>query len=38
VVDSARDVPDPRLVEDELSGVQTIRGKKIDVRVFIVEP
>ena len=38
VVDSARDVPDPRLVEDELSGVQIIRGRKIDVRVFIVEP
>lgn len=38
VVDAARDVPDPRLAERELSGTQVIRGKKVDIRVFIVEP
>jgi hypothetical protein len=38
VVDAARDIPDPRLVENDLSGQQIIRGRKVDVRVFIVEP
>jgi hypothetical protein len=38
VVDMLRDVPDPRLVEQELSGMQTVRGKEIDIRVWVVEP
>jgi len=37
VVDSARDIPDPRLFETELTGKQVIRGRTIDVRVFVVE-
>lgn len=38
VVDSARDIPDPRLFERELTGKQLIRGRTVDVRVFVVEP
>ena len=38
VVDTARDIPDPRLVEADLSGKQTIRGRIVDVRLFVVEP
>lgn len=38
VVDAARDIPDPRLIEKELSGQQVIRDRNVDVRVFIVEP
>jgi hypothetical protein len=38
VVDSVRDVPDPKLVEKELTGPQTVRGRVVDVRTHIVEP
>jgi len=38
VVDTARDIPDPRQFERELTEMQTVRGKDIDVRVFVVEP
>jgi len=38
IVDAARDVPDPRRLESELSGVQTISGRTVDVRVYIAEP
>jgi hypothetical protein len=38
VVDSARDVPDPRLVEKEMTGHQTLLGCEVDVRLYIVEP
>lgn len=38
VVDSVRDIPDPRLFERELTGKQLIRGRTVDVRVFAVEP
>jgi hypothetical protein len=38
VVDVARDIPDPRLVEKELTGKQRISDRDIDVRVFVVEP
>ena len=38
VVDVARDIPDPRLVEPDLTGRQMVRGRNIDVRVFVVEP
>lgn len=38
IVDSVRDIPDPRKLEEELSGEQTIAGKHINVRVFVAEP
>jgi hypothetical protein len=38
VVDAVKDVPDPRLMETQLSGSQTIDGKRIDVLVFVREP
>jgi hypothetical protein len=38
IVDVVRDIPDPRRLEHELSGQQSISGKKVDVRVFIAEP
>jgi hypothetical protein len=38
VVDAVRDVPDPRLVEKEITGVQVVRGREVDIRLFIVEP
>lgn len=38
IVDAARDIPDPRRLEEELSGEQSIDGKFINVRVFVAEP
>jgi hypothetical protein len=38
VADAARDIQDPRRMEHELSGEQSILGKRIDVRTFIIEP
>lgn len=38
IVDTIRDIPDPRKLEEELSGEQTISGKLINVRVFVAEP
>ena len=38
IVDVVRDIPDPRRLEHELSGEQSISRKKLDVRVFIAEP
>jgi hypothetical protein len=38
VVDAVRDIADPRLIEHELSGAQTVRGRKVDVQLYIVEP
>ena len=38
VVDAARDIPDPRLVERDLTGKQIIRDRTIDIRLFVVEP
>ncbi len=38
IVDAARDIPDPRLIEKQLSGEQIIRKKSIDIRVFVVDP
>ncbi len=35
VVDAVRDIPDPALVQSQLSGGQTIGGKHIDIFVFI---
>jgi len=38
IVDSVRDIPDPRKLEEELSGVQTIDDKTVNIRVFVAEP
>src|SRR6266513_1889813 len=38
IVDAVRDIPDPRRLEHELSGQQSISGKKLNVRVFVAEP
>lgn len=38
IVDAARDIPDPRRFEHELSGVQTIASRTVTVRVFVAEP
>jgi len=38
VVDAVRDIPDPSLVERELSGTQEIGGRRVEVAVYIREP
>jgi hypothetical protein len=38
IVDSVRDIPDPRKLEEELSGEQTIDGKLVKIRIFVAEP
>ena len=38
IVDTARDIPDPRRTEQELTGPQTIGGRNINVRAIICEP
>jgi REase_DpnII-MboI len=38
VVDTVRDIPDPRRLEHELSGMQTISGRAVAVRLFVCEP
>lgn len=38
ILDSARDIPDPRMVEREMSRKQVIDDRHVDVRVFVVEP
>jgi len=38
IVDAVRDIPDPRRLEHELSGSQTIAGRDVTVRVFVCEP
>jgi hypothetical protein len=38
IVDAARVVPDPRLVEEQLAGTQAIDGKTVSVTVYIREP
>lgn len=38
VVDAVRDIPDPRLLEQELTGQQSVKGRTLDIRVYIVEP
>jgi len=38
IVDSARDIPDPKKLEEELSGEQTINGKLVNIKVFVAEP
>jgi len=38
IIDAVRDVPDPALIEKQLSGSQMIAGKEIEVFVFVREP
>lgn len=38
IVDSVRDIPDPKKLEEELSGMQTIAGKHVNVKVYVAEP
>lgn len=38
IVDTVRDFPDPAKIQADLSGVQTIDSKSINVQVFIREP
>ena len=37
IVDSAKDIPDPRQIEEELSGIQTIDNLEVNVRAFVCE-
>ena len=37
IVDAVKDIPDPRQVEEELTGVQTIDGRQIDIRTIVCE-
>ncbi|MYB77230.1 MAG: hypothetical protein F4X83_09070 [Chloroflexi bacterium] len=38
IVDSVKDIPDSRQIEEELTGVQTIDGLEVNVRAFVCEP
>jgi hypothetical protein len=38
IVDTVRDIPDPRLLERELTHKQVVRRRKVDIRLFVVEP
>jgi hypothetical protein len=38
IVDSARDIPDPALIERDYTGKQTIDNKDIDIYLFVREP
>jgi hypothetical protein len=38
VVDAVRDMPDPRLLEQEMTGPQSVKGRTFDVRLYVVEP
>ncbi len=38
LVDSVRDIPDPRQVESEMSVPQVINGKQLDIQLIICEP
>lgn len=38
IVDGLRDVPDPRLIENEMSRKQVINGRAVDIRVYVAEP
>lgn len=37
IVDSIKDIPDPVQVAEELTGVQVINGREVDIRVFVCE-
>jgi len=38
IVDAVRDIPDPRKLEADLTGTQTIEGKEIRIRTIVCEP
>ena len=38
IVDAAKDIPDPRQLEEELTGTQIIDGHQINIRVIVCEP
>ena len=37
IVDAVKDMPDPRQVEEELTGVQIIDGRQVDIRAIVCE-
>ena len=37
IVDSIKDIPDPRQIEEDLTGIQVIKGREIDIRTIIRE-
>ena len=37
IVDSIKDIPDPRLVEDDLTDVQVVAGREINIRAIVCE-
>jgi len=38
IIDAVKDIPDPALIERDLSGPQTISGKEVKIFVFVREP
>ena len=38
IVDEARDIPDPALIERDYTGLQIINGKEVDIHLFVREP
>lgn len=38
IVDAVKDIPDPELVQRDLTGRQVIDGRQLDIRVFVREP
>ena len=38
IVDEARDIPDPALIERDYTGLQVINGKEVDIHLFVREP
>jgi REase_DpnII-MboI len=38
IVDAVRDIPDPRLLEREITGRQSLKGRTVDVRLYVVDP
>lgn len=37
IVDSVKDIPDPQRIEEDLTGIQVIQGREIDIRAFVCE-
>ena len=37
IVDSIKDIPDPRQLEKQLTGLQTVDGREIDIRTIVCE-
>jgi hypothetical protein len=38
IIDAAKDIPDPALLERDLTGTQIIAGKEVEVLAFVREP